>query len=55
MKAPQIIMIVILSLNVLRNLERHGETKCTEYHFGVSLFAAALEVGLLYWGGFFSC
>ena len=55
MKAPQIIMIVVLAVNVWQNLEKHGETKCSEYHFGVALIAAALEVGLLYWGGFFSC
>lgn len=53
MKAPQIIMIIILAMGVGINLVKHGEPKDGNYSFPISLISAAIEVGLLIWGGFF--
>ena len=51
MGTPQIILIVLLAIGGTINLLHHGRIR--EYNFAYWLMAAAIEVGLLYWGGFF--
>ncbi len=53
MKAPQIIMIVIMAMNLGINLVKHGELKDETYSFPISLVSTVVNVGLLIWGGFF--
>lgn len=53
MKAPQVVIIVLLSLSVAVDLLKHGEPKTGKYSFGTGLLAAAIWVAVLYWGGFF--
>lgn len=53
MGAPQIIMIVLLTLSVSRGVLKHGESDGT-ISAGQSAFGAALTVALLWWGGFFA-
>lgn len=53
MGAPQIIMIVLLTFSVSQHLIKHGETGEIKYNVFIGLVAAAIEVGLLWWGGFF--
>ena len=53
MGAPQIIMIVLITLNVTVNILQHGEETKKN---GLQALAVdmPLTVGLLYWGGFFN-
>ena len=53
MKAPQIIMIIIMTMNVSINLIKHGEPKDDVYSFPIALISTIINVGLLIWGGFF--
>lgn len=53
MKAPQIIMIIIMAMNLGINLVKNGEPKDETYSFPVSLISIVINVGLLIWGGFF--
>ena len=53
MKAPQIIMIIIMAMNLGINLVKNGEPKNETYSFPVSLVSVVVNVGLLIWGGFF--
>ena len=54
MGIPQIIMIIIIGLNLGMNLAKNGEPRESNYSFGIALIGAAIEAGILYWGGFFS-
>lgn len=49
---PQITMIVLYSLAIGITMVTHGQTKVT--NFWATSIAAALELWLLYEGGFFS-
>jgi len=52
MGAPQIIMIVLITLNVANSIFNHGKTK--QINGASTLFIdLPLTVGILYWGGFF--
>ena len=51
MGAPQIIMVVLITLNVANNIFNHGKTKEVNGATAV-LIDLPLTVGLLYWGGF---
>lgn len=53
MKAPQIIMIALMAMNLGINLVKNGEPKDETYSFPVSLISIVINVGLLIWGGFF--
>lgn len=53
MRAPQIIMIVIMAMGLGINLTKHGEPKEDNYSFPIALLATAIQAGLLIWGGFF--
>lgn len=53
MGIPQIIMIIVIGLNLGINLAKNGEPRDGDYSFGIALIGAAIEVGILYWGGFF--
>lgn len=52
MKAPQIILIILLSIEFTTNCFKHGETK--QYHVGWKIADIVGLVGLLYWGGFWN-
>lgn len=51
MNGAQVTMIVLIATELLLSLEKHGETK--EINFWGALIGAAIEVGILKWGGFF--
>ena len=53
MNAPQIIMIVLLTISVFTGLMKHGESK-GNYNFWSSLIGAAIEAAILKWGGFWN-
>ena len=52
MKAPQIIMIVLIGISAVLTANKHGDPR-KPYNFWTWLVAAAIQVGLLLWGGFF--
>lgn len=54
MKAPQIIMIIILAAGVTLGLVHHGEPKTGRESVWSSIIAASILSLILYWGGFWS-
>lgn len=54
MKAPQIIMIVLISVDLILELILHGEEIPRKHNFVSELVAKALLCALLYWGGFWN-
>jgi hypothetical protein len=54
MGVPQIILIVLFAMSFTISLCKHGEPKTGFESAWISLFAIAIHVGLLWWGGFFS-
>jgi hypothetical protein len=53
MGTPQIIFIVLLAIGGTVTLLNHGKPR-PDYSFPAWILAGFIEVGLLYWGGFFS-
>lgn len=53
MNTPQIIMIVLFIIGAIVTLINNGKPKGTYSFFGW-VFAASIEIGILYWGGFFN-
>lgn len=53
MGIPQIIIICLLATALGIALAKHGEPKEGYYSFWVQLLSVAIDVGLLWWGGFF--
>lgn len=51
--APQFIVLILLFWGTGYSLANHGKPKTGKHSFGGALFADALLIGLLYWGGFF--
>ena len=52
MRAPQIIMIVIFALGLFISLENHGKPKQGTDNFFLTLLGTAINIALLWWGGF---
>ena len=53
MHAPQIIWIFLSGIELGIYMVKNGQPK-GDYDLGIYLVAAVVNVGLLYWGGFFS-
>ena len=52
--APEIIMIGIYIFALAVDMTRHGESKMDEtYNAGTTFIAILINIGLLWWGGFF--
>ena len=51
---PQGIMLALLAAQILFTAVLDGEPRTGTHKFAVTLCAGAIELGLLYWGGFFS-
>ena len=51
---PQIIIVALMVLNIGVSLARYGQAKRDTYDLADVLFAPAIMLGILYWGGFFS-
>lgn len=52
MKAPQIIMIFLATIDIVEALIKHGQKKTGEYNFGATLLTYVFVFALLHWGGF---
>lgn len=53
MRAPQIIMISIMAMNIGITLVKDGTPREDKYSLPISLVSTAINVALLKWGGFF--
>lgn len=51
MKAPQIVMIVLLSISFARGVHKHGEPN-GKVNVWMTLLGCAIQIALLTWGGF---
>ena len=54
MNAPQIIMIVLIAIDLIFELILNGQEIPQKHSFAQQLFAKALLIALLYWGGFWN-
>lgn len=54
MKLPQLILLGFMVLGLGVALAKHGQPRNDKYNFGISLITSAIEIALLYWGGFFN-
>jgi hypothetical protein len=54
MGIPQIIYLSLIGINLLASAYLHGRARESKHNVFISLFGAALSIGLLYWGGFFN-
>ena len=54
MHTPQIIVIVLISMNFGIELIKHGQPKEGNHNVFIKLIDVGVLVGLLIWGGFFS-
>lgn len=50
---PQIIILAIYLLSLGASLANHGNEKISKTNFGEHLIIVMINLGLLYWGGFF--
>ncbi len=53
MRAPQIIYLVLVGINLLLSAYLHGKPRRETENVFVTLVAQAVMVALLWWGGFF--
>ena len=51
MKAPQIILIVFLAIEMGYQMAMHGKDK-GQFNFPIAFLTNGILIGLLYWGGF---
>ena len=53
--AAQIIVLALFFADALFMANRHGRLKVVRQSFWNWLIVSCIELGLLYWGGFFDC
>ncbi len=54
MRAPQIIMIALYAIALVRDGEKHGKPYLKTENIGVTILATGISAALLWWGGFWS-
>lgn len=54
MHIAKILLIGLYVVALMLAANQHGKYRTGKNNFWVSLIATALEIGLLWWGGFFS-
>ena len=52
MEMPQIVIVVLVTISLIANLLKNGESK--QYNFFTALIDNSIVLGVLYWGGFFN-
>jgi L-asparagine transporter-like permease len=53
MKAPQIILVALLFIDLLIAANKHGKQKTGKFDFWVTFTSTATIILLIWWGGFF--
>lgn len=51
---PQITMLCIMCIDIGMHIAKHGEEKHEKYNAWVAIVTAAIELSILYAGGFFT-
>lgn len=51
---PEGILLSLLFLAVCQHASKNGQPRDGRYDLGTALLAAAINIGLLWWGGFFA-
>lgn len=51
---PQLIMLGLMCIGLGVGLSKHGEAQA-RHNIVIDLISVAVQLGLLYWGGFFDC
>ncbi len=51
---PQILVIVIYVMQLVRALDNNGKIEEHKVNFGISVISKIIIFSLLYWGGFFN-
>lgn len=51
--APQIILLVLMLWGTGMSLAKDGQPRTGKYNFVCALISDAINISLLYWGGFF--
>lgn len=51
---PQGILLTLWFLTLCTHASKNGQPREGHYDLGAALLAAAISLGLLFWGGFFS-
>lgn len=54
MEIPQIIMIIIVVISIVRSFVNHGKIERKKISAGSTLVAGLIEVAILWWGGFWN-
>lgn len=53
MSTPAIVILILTAMSGTLYMVQHGKPR-DNYNFGWWLLSAGIELGILYWGGFFS-
>ena len=51
--APQLVLLGIITAGLGLDLARNGQPKEGKHSFWITAISSAIQIGLLYWGGFF--
>jgi choline-glycine betaine transporter len=54
MSVPAIIVVALIAIGLGIELAKDGQPRTGYHNFFITLIAAGVNIGLLYWGGFFS-
>ena len=54
MGTPEITILVFYGLSIALAVVNHGKVREGKYNGFATIALSALEIGLLYWGGFFA-
>jgi len=50
---PQLIILGLVILSWGIHIAKHGDPKVTKWNFWLDLISSTINLGLLWWGGFF--
>jgi len=54
MGVPQVLIIILMAAGLLISANQHGQVKTKKENFWVIFVSYIIQIGILYWGGFFS-
>ena len=53
MGIPQVVYLVLIALSLGISISDHGKVRVKQENCVTSIIAAAIQLAVLYWGGFF--
>lgn len=51
---PQVVYIGLMALSIGITLALHGQPRTGKHNVGYAVIGAAISLGVVYWGGFFT-